>query len=168
MSVIPFAREAANIAMETDPLHHEQLRSLSIIQRAVVSGLDEQAVLQLIADEACRLTQPTQVAIFVLEGDTLRIVATSGKSGPRSSIDVRIPLAGSLVEAAIVSGQVERVANAREDAHVTAEPRRAALIESLASTRCFLRHLSSRVEPSGRSRPRITSLTVLTVQMSRC
>lgn len=117
--------------METEPLRPEQLRSLSIIQRAVVSGLDEQAVLQLIADEACRLTQATQVAIFVLEGNMLRIVATSGESGPRSSIDVRIPLAGSLVEAAIVSGQVERLANAAEDTHVTADPRREALIESL-------------------------------------
>jgi signal transduction histidine kinase len=108
-----------------------ELGSLSLIQQAITNRLDERAVLRLIADEARRLTNAQRCVVFLLEGAMLHIAAASGGEGEDDVTGQVLPLDGSLAEAAITSGQPVRTADAAADPHVTADPRRRALIERL-------------------------------------
>jgi signal transduction histidine kinase len=115
--------------LETRP--SGELGALSLIQQAITNRLDERAVLRLIADEARRLTGARRCVVFLLEDATLHIAAASGDEGSDDVTGQVIPLDGSLAEAAITSGRPVRTANAATDPHVTADPRRRALIERL-------------------------------------
>ena len=107
----------------------DELQSLIAIHQAITRRLDPDVVLQLIADAARRLTSSDQVIVFLLEGDELCIPVVSPADTPAGIVGQRLPLAGSLTELAIQSGNALRVADARRDPHVLAEPSRLALIE---------------------------------------
>lgn len=110
----------------------DELQTLFDIQQAITSRLDPDAVMQLIAEAACRLTASTQAILFLLEGDLLRIVAESSESTSKpgqSVIGYRMPAEGSLAELALQTQKPVYIADAPTDPHVNADPRRRALVD---------------------------------------
>ncbi|HSO26619.1 MAG TPA: GAF domain-containing protein, partial [Anaerolineales bacterium] len=117
-----FANQAA-VAMENARLYAEARRraeesqTLYAIQQAITSRRDPQSVLQMIADQARRLTNTEQGAVYLLEGDELRISVISG------AVDVgmlgyRLPVDGSMAGLAIKTGRSYRVGEADADERV--------------------------------------------------
>jgi signal transduction histidine kinase len=107
----------------------DELASLLAIHQAITRNLDPHAILQLIADDACRLTAAREAVVFLIDGAEM-VVAVASDGGPGAGIvGTRLPLAGSLVELAIHSGRALTVADARADPRVRADPGRLALIE---------------------------------------
>lgn len=107
----------------------DELETLFNIQQAITRQLDIEAVLQLIADEARRLTGSLRTVVFLLEGDTARIAVVSGEPHSKSVLGYRMPVAGSLISEAIQSQTPIFVADAQHDPHVQADPRRQALLQ---------------------------------------
>ncbi len=60
----------------------DELHSLFAVQQAITSRLDRDTVLQLIADEARRLTATEQSAVYMLHGDELEVSVISGRVKP--------------------------------------------------------------------------------------
>ncbi|MGC9398064.1 MAG: GAF domain-containing protein [Anaerolineae bacterium] len=78
----------------------DETQTLLAVQRAVTSHLDPDAVLQLIADEARRLTQAEQGAVYVLRGEALEIAVVSGDV-PSDVVGYRLPVAHSMAGLAV-------------------------------------------------------------------
>jgi signal transduction histidine kinase len=116
--------------MNAESAHPPGLDSLYLIQQAITNRLDESDVLQLIANEARKVSNAHRCAVFLVEGDQLCIAATSGEAAP-SNVGTTIPLAGSLVEQAITSGELSHIDDAPTNPHVLAHPARKALIEKM-------------------------------------
>lgn len=134
-----FANQVA-VAIENAHLYREAERRadeaemLFDVQQAINRRLDEEGVLQLIADGARRLTDAQGAVIFLLEENSAReewlhVAVVSGEQA-RPAEGMRLPLAGSLVEEAIRAQNTLRVDNAPADPHVQADPRRRQLLES--------------------------------------
>jgi signal transduction histidine kinase len=105
------------------------LQFLLDIQQAITSHLDHQVVLQRIAAAARELTDSQRAVVFLLEGDELRIVAASGDDQAATMAGYRMPVAGSLIGLALESGEPVHIADASNNPHVLADPRRRALVE---------------------------------------
>mgnify|MGYP005842121631 FL=1 len=124
--VLAFANQVA-VAIENARLYAEarrrvdENRTLFAVQQAVTGRLDPDAVLQLIADEARRLTSARRAAVFLLEGEDLRVAAFSGEGGLDPAVGYRLPLRQSLTGLAILSGKPARFADAESDPHANAE-----------------------------------------------
>lgn len=78
-----------------------EVQALFKVQQALTSRLDLDAVLQLIADEARRLTAARHGAVYLLDGDEFEIAVVSGQ-GPPDLVGYRFPVSDS------VSGLVVR------------------------------------------------------------
>jgi len=121
-----FASQAA-VAIENARLfsttkhHADELETLFAIQQAITRHLDSDAVLQLIADEARRLTATRLSLVYLLEGDDLRIAVLSGEYSPDISVGYRIPVAHSVAGLSIQSGQPVIVDDAQSDPRVYAD-----------------------------------------------
>lgn len=136
---LTFANQVA-VAIENAHLYRQAKRRadeaemLFDVQQAINRRLDEAGVLQLIADGARRLTRARGAVIFLLEEDGaaeegwLRAAVFSGEQA-RPAGGMRLPLAGSLVEQAILTGAPLCINNAPTDPHVLADPRRRQLLE---------------------------------------
>lgn len=107
----------------------DELETLFNIQQAITRQLNIEAVLQLIADEARRLTGSQRTVVFLLEGDTARIAVVSGEPHSMNVLGYRMPVTGSLISEAIQSQTPIFVADAQNDPHVKADPRRQALLQ---------------------------------------
>lgn len=118
-----FANQAA-VAIENARLfsttkhHADELETLFAIQQAITSRLDSDVVLQLIADEARRLTATRLSLVYLLEGDDLRIAVFSGEYSPDISVGYRIPVFHSVAGLSIQSGQPFIVDDAQNDPRV--------------------------------------------------
>jgi nitrate/nitrite-specific signal transduction histidine kinase len=58
---------------------YAQSQALLAIQQAIFSHLEFSEVLQVVADQACRLTSAQNITIFLLEGEQLSALCKSGK-----------------------------------------------------------------------------------------
>jgi GAF domain-containing protein len=105
-----------------------ELETLFAIQQAITRRLEPEVVLQLIADEARRLTASQRSVVFLLEGDMLRLAVGSGGEENGTMLDYRMPVEGSLIGEAIRTGQAIAVTDAEHDPHVRSDPRRLALV----------------------------------------
>lgn len=135
---LTFANQVA-VAIENARLYREAERRadeaemLFDVQQAINRRLDEDGILQLIADGARRLTGARGAVVFLLEEDGrgeeawLRVAVISGDQAG-SAEGVRLPLAGSLAEEAIRSGAPLCIDDATADPHVQADPRRRRLL----------------------------------------
>lgn len=135
---LTFANQVT-VAVENARLYREAERRadegqmLFDVQQAITQRLDEQGVLQLIADGARRLTGARGAVVFLLEdGDEeeewLRIAVAAGEQTDPVA-GMRMPLAGSLVEEAIQTGAALCVDDATTDPHVQADPRRQQVLQ---------------------------------------
>lgn len=107
-----------------------ELTTMFEMQQAITRRLDTEAVLQLIADEARHLTASQRAIVFLLEADEFRVAAASAEAeSDETLIGYRIPAAGSLTETAIRTQKPVYVADAPNDPHVKADPRRGALVD---------------------------------------
>jgi signal transduction histidine kinase len=112
--VLAFAHQAA-IAIENARLYDEtrqradENQALLDIQHALTSRLDPDAVLQMIADAACRLTGASFGTVFLREGDNLRVSVLSGKDKSNMYIGYQMPVNGSATGLAMMSGQTVRI-----------------------------------------------------------
>ncbi len=112
---------------ENTRLYEEAMRradenqTLMAVQQAITSRLDRDAVLQLIADEARRLTRTRLSFVHLIDGEWLRGAIKSGDDGDRFPDDYSVPLDNSRAGLAIRTGQPQRVNDARHDPVVYAD-----------------------------------------------
>lgn len=93
----------------------DEIETLFAVQQAITSRLDLNSVLQLIADEARRLTSAQGALVFLLEGGDLHLSIFSGQAEMDVPIGYRMPVLGSAIGLAIQTGQPIRVADAQQD-----------------------------------------------------
>ena len=126
-----------------------ELTTLLEVQQAITRRLDPDAVMKLIADEARRLTASQRAIVFLLEDDEFRIGADSTEETSETFIGYRILATGSLTELAIQSQKPVYVADAPNDSHVKADPRRQALVDQAGVKSLMIVPLISGSEPLG-------------------
>lgn len=108
------AMENARLYAETKR-HGDELETVLAVQQAITSLLDSDAVLQLIADEARRLTAARLSLVYLLEGDNLRVAAISGDYGLEIGVGYQTPVAQSMAGLSIQSGHPVIVADVEND-----------------------------------------------------
>ncbi len=82
----------------------DEVQTLLAVQQALTSRLDLAAVLQMIADQARRLTSSDMSAVYLLKQDHLEIAVLSGEVASQVC-GLHLPMNGSLAGRAIQSGQ---------------------------------------------------------------
>jgi two-component system nitrate/nitrite sensor histidine kinase NarX len=95
--------------------HANEIETLLNIQQAITSHLDLSDVLQLIADEARRLTDAKLSFLFVLDGDELYLAALSGTDRNAEAIGYRIPVENSLAGKSIRTGKPFALTDVQEN-----------------------------------------------------
>lgn len=98
----------------------DELQTMFAVQQAITSRLDPDAVLQLIADEARRLTSSQRTAVFMVDGESLCVSVVSGDDSS-GMLGYRMPIGQSLTGQSLQTGEVVRVNDARHDPRVNAE-----------------------------------------------
>jgi signal transduction histidine kinase/putative methionine-R-sulfoxide reductase with GAF domain len=115
--------DQAAVAIENAQLYAEtrrrvdEIETLFAIQQAITSRLDVPTVLQLIADEARRLTASRITVVFMLEDGELCVSVISSDEPVNVPIGYRMPVADSITAEAIKNGQPVRIDN------IAAEPK---------------------------------------------
>ncbi|NJN95058.1 MAG: GAF domain-containing protein [Anaerolineales bacterium] len=113
--------DQASVAIENAQLYVEtrrrvdEIETLFAVQQAITSRLDPQSVLQLIADEARRLTLAGGAFVFMLERDELCLSVISGEQAFDIAVGFRMPMNQSVTGVALQSGQILRLADAGQD-----------------------------------------------------
>lgn len=102
--------------------HSSQLESMFLVHQAITSRLDSEAILQLIADSARRLTDTRLSVVYLIDGTELQIAALSGQVNSSLYVGNRLPFAQSAVGAAIQSGRPLLIKDIKDNTHVDIEP----------------------------------------------
>jgi PAS domain S-box-containing protein len=95
----------------------DEAQTLFAVQQAITSRLNPDDVLQMIANEARRLTNTTKGAVYLLRGDQLEVGVVSGEVDP-NILGYRIPIEGSVAGLALKSGQPYLINDAQNDERV--------------------------------------------------
>ncbi len=119
-SQVAVAIENARLYSQTRK-HLDELETLLTVQQAITSRLDPADVLQLIADEARRLTATHLSMVYLLDDDHLQIAVFSGDPGPDISVGYKLPLDGSGAGLAIRSGLPILTQDAQTDPRIYAD-----------------------------------------------
>lgn len=113
--------DQAAVAIENAQLYAEtsrrvdEIETLFAVQQAITSRLDSRAVLQLIADEARRLTSARGAFVFMLDQDTLRLSVISGEDEFDIAVGYPMPVEQSVTAVALQSGHPLRIADAGQE-----------------------------------------------------
>ncbi|MCB0192608.1 MAG: GAF domain-containing protein [Anaerolineae bacterium] len=102
--------------------HSSQLESMFLVHQAITSRLDTEAILQLIADSARRLTNTRLSVVYLVDGHELQIAAISGIYNASLFVGNRIPFAQSAVSKAIHSGRPLLIKDVKNSSQVDIEP----------------------------------------------
>jgi signal transduction histidine kinase len=119
--------DQAAVAIENASLYDEtsrridEIETLFAVGQAITSRLERNAVLQLIADEARRLTAARGAFVFLCENDSLCLAVLSGEGFSGISPGFLMSIADTLTGFAVQSGQPVRVGDARQDPRANAE-----------------------------------------------
>jgi signal transduction histidine kinase len=103
--------DQAAVAIENAQLYAEtsrrvdEIETLFAVQQAITSRLDLATVLQLIADEARRLTSSRVAVVFMLDGDELCVSVLSSEGKVNVPIGYRMPITHSITAEALRKGQ---------------------------------------------------------------
>ncbi|MFC1975380.1 GAF domain-containing protein [Chloroflexota bacterium] len=142
--------DQAAVAIENSSLYAESSRRVDEIEtlfsvgQAITSRLDRNAVLQLIADEARRLTSSRRAFVFLCEDDTLCLSVLSGEDFAGISTGFQMSIADSLTGLAVQSGQPVRISDARQDPRANTE-----LVQRLEVQSLLIVPLTSSTESIG-------------------
>jgi PAS domain S-box-containing protein len=123
--LMAFANQVA-VAVENARLYAkvrqraDETQTLLAVQKAITSRLDPEVVLQMIADEALRLTGAEQSAVYLLDGDELVVSVISGDVKPEM-LGYRLPVDGSVAGLAIKNRQPFLVSDSDRDHRVFAD-----------------------------------------------
>ncbi len=134
--VLAFAQQAG-VAIENARLYDETRRraeeteALLTVQQALSSRLDPDAVLQTIADAACRLTGAGFGTVFLRQGDDLCVSVLSGSYGTGMFVGYCMPVHGSATGLAMLSAQIVRIDNSDSDPRVNQDAMQRAGLRSL-------------------------------------
>jgi signal transduction histidine kinase len=101
--------------------HANELETLFAVQQAITSHLEPDAVLQLIADEARRLTDSRLSLVYLPDGENLRIAVLSGEYGPDIIVGYQMPIAQSVAGRSLQTGQPITVEDAQNDPRIYAD-----------------------------------------------
>jgi signal transduction histidine kinase/putative methionine-R-sulfoxide reductase with GAF domain/predicted hydrocarbon binding protein len=120
--VMAFANQVA-VAIENARLYADvrqradEAQTILAVQKAITSELDVNDVLQMIADEARRLTSTEQGAVYLLDGDELVVSVVSGDVRPEM-LGYRLPVKGSIAGLAVETGQPYLISDSQKDERV--------------------------------------------------
>ena len=95
--------------------HANEIETLLSIQQAITSQLNLGEVLQMIADEARRLTSAKISFLYVLEDNSLSLAAYSGLEDNSNIIGQTIPVEKSLAGKSILTGKPYFLIDVKED-----------------------------------------------------
>ena len=95
--------------------HANEIETLLSIQQAITSNLNLEDVLQMIADEARRLTSAKISFLYVLDDDELSLAAISGANWDDRSVGLHFPVERSLAGKSIRTGQPYLLSDVKED-----------------------------------------------------
>lgn len=113
---------------------NRELATLLTVQQAITSRLDHQEVLQMIADGARQLTHSNGTAVYLLEGDVLRLAVLSNDPNsdhqPDLSVGYTIPLKQSLGQIAFQTGKPLLIADVQSDPRLNPDLRKRISIHS--------------------------------------
>ena len=98
----------------------DEIKTLFAVQQAIVKRLDPEAILQIVADEARRLTKSQRDLVFLMEGEDLRVAVISGDVG-RNVIGYRMPIKQYLAGMAMNSGEPLNIRNVHDDPRINKE-----------------------------------------------
>jgi signal transduction histidine kinase len=113
---------------------NRELETLLSVQQAITSRLDRQEVLQMIADGARQLTRSNGTAVYLIEGDMLRLAVLS--DAPDASqrqglyVGYTLPLEQSLGRIAFETGKPLLIQDVQNDPRLFADMRRRISINS--------------------------------------
>ena len=100
----------------------EGMRTLFAVQQRITSHLDTQVVVQLIADGARQIIGCQGAVVSLLEGEDLRVAATSAGQDPvEGLLGYRLPVKDSLAGLAVRSGQAYQCLDAAKDGRADRE-----------------------------------------------
>jgi signal transduction histidine kinase len=127
------SRSQASIEQRLEAQNHE-LATLLSVQQAISSRLDKQEVLQMIADGARQLTHSSGTAVYLLEGDVLKLAVLSDAPGIEAAsglyVGYTIPLKQSLGRVAFETGKPLLIADVQSDSRLNEDLRRRIHIHS--------------------------------------
>ena len=100
----------------------EGMRTLFAVQQRITSHLDTQVVVQLIADGARQIIGCQGAVVSLLEGEDLRVAATSASQDPvEGLLGYRLPVKDSLAGLLVRSGQAYQCLDAAKDGRADRE-----------------------------------------------
>jgi PAS domain S-box-containing protein len=120
--VMAFANQVA-VAIENARLYADvrqradEAQTILAVQKAITGQLDVNDVLQMIADEARRLTSTEKGAVYLLDGDELVISVVSGDV-QQQMVGFRLPVKGSIAGLSIETGRSYLISDSQKDARV--------------------------------------------------
>ena len=113
---------------------NRELATLLSVQQAITSRLDRQSVLQMIADGARQLTHSVGTAVYLLEGDLLRLAVLSNdphtNHKPDLYVGYTIPVEQSLGRVAFETGKPLLIPAVQNDPRLNPDIRRRITIQS--------------------------------------
>lgn len=128
----------------------KELEALFSVQQAIIRRLDPDAVLQMIVDEARRLTGARGAMVFLLIGDRLRLgVVSNPFPGLQYPIGREIPLAGSFAERTIRERKPVCVDDIRLAPEAQSNPERRKFAEDAGIVSLAIVPMLSNAEPYG-------------------
>ncbi len=101
--------------------HADELETLFAVQQAITSRLEPDAVLQLIADEARRLTNTRLSLVYLPDDENLRVAVLSGEYGSDIFVGYQMPMTQSVAGRSIQSGQPINIDDAQNDLRIYAD-----------------------------------------------
>ncbi|MCB9079170.1 MAG: GAF domain-containing protein [Anaerolineaceae bacterium] len=102
--------------------HSGQLESMFLVHQAITSRLDAEAILQLIADSARRLTSTRLSVVYLVDGTELRVAAFSSESNTSLYVGQRVPFARSAIGQVIQTGRPLLIRDIKNSTFVDIEP----------------------------------------------
>lgn len=98
--------------------HADEMETLLAIQSAIISRLDSERVLQLVADAAWQFTGTHLSLVYLVNGDSLRIATISGQPNHDQLIGYAIPLARSVAGSCIRTGESMIIDDTQNDPRI--------------------------------------------------
>jgi PAS domain S-box-containing protein len=123
--VLAFANQVA-VAIENARLYADvrqradEAQTILAVQKAITGQLDVNDVLQMIADEARRLTSTEKGAVYLLDGDELVISVVSGDV-QQEMVGYRLPVKGSIAGLAVETGRSYLISDSQKDGRAYGE-----------------------------------------------